>query len=61
MGHYYMLTIYLPYDLIVANLQSGQRGDTALITACYNGHSGIARVLLDQGATIDYKNQVRSI
>ena len=36
-------------------------GDTALIIACYNGHADIARILLDQGATIDYKNWVRSL
>ena len=41
-------------------MQGGQ-GDTALIVACYNGHSGIARALLDQGAMINYTNQVRLI
>ena len=39
-------------------MQSGQ-GDTALIVACYNGRADIARILLDQGAMIDYKNWVR--
>ena len=41
-------------------LQSGQ-GDTALTVACYNGYCDIARFLLDQGATIDYENRVRSL
>ena len=39
-------------------MQGGQ-GDTALIVACYSGYSEIARILLDEGAMIDYKNQVR--
>ena len=52
--------IMLVYHIYNTFLQSGQ-GDTALIVACYNGHSDIARILLDLGATIDYKNWVRSI
>ena len=56
-----MLHYILVYQLFFFFfLQSGQ-GDTALIVACYNGYSDIARILLDQGATIDYKNRVRSI
>ena len=52
----FIMLVYIPTILI----QSGQ-GDTALIVACYNGRADIARILLDQGATIDYKNRVRSI
>ena len=48
------------YNNNIIFLQSGQ-GDTALIVACYNGYSDIARILLDHGATIDYNNRVRSI
>ena len=35
-----------------------ERGNTALIEACENGHVGTARVLLDHGAVVNYQNKV---
>ena len=36
-------------------------GDSALLIACHHGHSDVARILLDQGASINYENQVMLI
>ena len=42
------------------NLQDEQR-DSALIIACQFGYSDIAKILLDQGAMVNYHNQVSLI
>ena len=34
-------------------------GETALLGACENGHVETAMVLVDCGASVDYKNKVR--
>ena len=34
-------------------------GFTALGTACQEGHTGIAHLLIEKGATVDYQNKVR--
>ena len=35
-------------------------GDTTLIEVCQDGHVEIARVLLDLGANVNYRNRVKS-
>ena len=32
---------------------------TALITACQEGHTGIAHLLVEKGATVNYQNKVK--
>ena len=34
-------------------------GFTALGTACQQGHTEVARLLIEKGATVDYQNKVR--
>lgn len=62
---FFLTTVYSSHLMYVlasdfVNLQDEQH-DSALIIACQYGYSAIARVLLDQGATINYQNQVRSL
>ena len=54
-----LFSSYIMYQWFV-NVQDGYC-DSALIIACQYGYSDIARALLDQGAMIDYQNQVRLI
>ena len=57
-----IILLYLPFHVndLHANVQDEQR-DSALLIACLYGYSDIAKVLLDQGAMINYHNQVSLI
>ena len=53
----------IEYPLIIVHtcvfkLMQDEDGDTALIKACRHGHIETARVLLDHGAIVNYKNKV---
>ena len=52
------------YCEVIFTLSTGIQGwedNTVLIIACQNGHSAIAKDLLNHGAAIDYQNKVMNI
>ena len=46
---------------LICFFQEKGNGDTALILACMKGHSAVAKLLVDEGADVNYMTKVENI